>query len=366
MSELNLKQLRKTFQDVVAVDDISLDVASGEFVSLLGPSGCGKTTTLRMIAGFELPDRGEVWLNEEEITNKPPFKRNIGMVFQNYALFPHMTVKDNVAFGLKMRKVPARDTTERVSRALALVKLSGLEQRYPKQLSGGQQQRVALARALVIEPELLLLDEPLSNLDAKLRQEMRVELKLIQQKVGITTIFVTHDQEEALTLSDRIALMNHGKIVQMGTPFEVYERPCDSFVCSFLGQENFLPGEVVESTDRQLTVKTDIGHPVHASPDPTLKAGDAVIVMVKKERIKLARADEPSAVNSLPGNIDFVTYMGPIIHYLCSVDGAKILVIMQNEFGRPVFKAGDAVRLEWDAEDCMAMLQTREPVGSAR
>jgi spermidine/putrescine ABC transporter ATP-binding subunit len=357
LSDLQIQNLRKTFQDVVAVDDIDFEVNKGEFLSLLGPSGCGKTTTLRMIAGFEVPDHGAVWLSGEDITNKPPHKRNIGMVFQNYALFPHMTVDDNVAFGLKMRKVSKQETTERVKRALGLVQLSGLEHRFPRQMSGGQQQRVALARALVIEPQLLLLDEPLSNLDAKLRAEMRVELKMIQQKVGITAIFVTHDQEEALTLSDRIAVMDRGQIVQLDSPFQVYEHPAGSFVCSFLGQENFLPGEVVESGEDELTVKSDKGTILHVSPNPELKPGDRVLVMVKKERIKLVAPDAASAANSVETGIDFVTYMGPSIHYLATVDDKRMLIINQNDTGVPTFNRDDAVRLEWKCEDCMAMKQ---------
>ncbi len=236
--------ITKRFDQAVAVDHVSLDVYRGEFLSFLGPSGCGKTTTLRMIAGFEEPDAGTITVMGEDMTDRPPHKRNLGMVFQNYALFPHMTVFDNVAFGLKMRKVGSSELKRRVAQVLDLVQLTQMHQRYPRQLSGGQQQRVALARAIVIEPYVLLLDEPLSNLDAKLRKAMQTELRDLQRRLGITAIYVTHDQEEAMTVSDRIVVMDHGQIMQIGTPTEVYRKPANEFVAGFIGQVNFIRGRL--------------------------------------------------------------------------------------------------------------------------
>jgi len=257
MVEVRLDGITKIYGNVVAVDNVTLEIRDGELFTFLGPSGCGKTTTLRLIAGFEFPDKGRIYLDEEDATYMKPYQRGTAMVFQNYALWPHMTVFDNIAYGLKLRKVPRNEIKERVKRVLELVKLEGMENRYPTQLSGGQQQRVALARALVVEPKLLLLDEPLSNLDAKLRVEMREEIKRIQKELGITTIYVTHDQEEALTISDRIAVLNKGRIQQAGTPYEVYNRPRNMFVATFLGRSNVLEGTVIEKTGARVLV--DVG-----------------------------------------------------------------------------------------------------------
>jgi putative spermidine/putrescine transport system ATP-binding protein len=360
MRALQLVELRKRFGDVVAVDGISLDVEPGEFVSLLGPSGCGKTTTLRMIAGLEEPDQGRILLGDVDITYTPPERRNVGLMFQDYALFPHMTVGQNVAFGLEMRKMTSELISTKVGQALDMVQLGGLANRYPRQLSGGQQQRVALARALVVEPQLLLLDEPLSNLDAKLRQEMRVELKLIQSNIGITTVYVTHDQEEALTLSDRLVVMHVGRIVQMGSPFEIYERPQDSFVASFLGQENFFRGRIISVNERTIQVHTDAGLTLHATAAGGLRADDPVLLVIKKERIRVAPSDgetEPSA-NAFPAEVEFVTYLGTTVQYLCSVGGHEVVVSVQNTAGMPTFRRGEAVRLSWDAHDCISIAAT--------
>ncbi|MCE4617031.1 MAG: ABC transporter ATP-binding protein [Desulfurococcales archaeon] len=257
MVKVRLEGITKIYGNIVAVDNMTLEIRDGELFTFLGPSGCGKTTTLRLIAGFEYPDKGKIYLDEEDATYMKPYQRGTAMVFQNYALWPHMTVFDNIAYGLKLRKIPKSEIKERVKRVLELVKLEGMENRYPTQLSGGQQQRVALARALVVEPKLLLLDEPLSNLDAKLRVEMREEIKRIQKELGITTIYVTHDQEEALTISDRIAVLNKGKVQQAGTPFEVYNRPRNMFVATFLGRSNVVEGTVVETSGTK--VKVDVG-----------------------------------------------------------------------------------------------------------
>ncbi|PZN97781.1 MAG: Fe3+/spermidine/putrescine ABC transporter ATP-binding protein, partial [Hyphomicrobiales bacterium] len=244
MARLSIEHLRKTYGDLTVVDDVNIDVADGEFLVLLGPSGCGKTTTLRMVAGFIAPSAGAITIGERGVTSLPPWKRNCGLVFQSYALFPHMTVAENVAFGLEMRKISPADRAPRVAEALRLVQLDGFDERYPRQLSGGQQQRVALARALAMEPDVLLLDEPLSNLDAKLRQEVRVEIRDLQRKLGLTTIMVTHDQEEALTMADRLVVMEKGKVRQIGTQRELYEKPADRFVAGFIGRSAFLDGEI--------------------------------------------------------------------------------------------------------------------------
>ena len=242
MAAVHLINISKKFAEVLAVDDLSLEVSDGEFAVLLGPSGCGKTTTLRMIAGFIEANAGAVRIGARDVTRDPPYRRNVGFVFQNYALFPHLTVAENVAFGLRRRRRPEREIGERVGRALALVKLEGLEARMPRQLSGGQQQRVAIARALVIAPDVLLLDEPLSNLDAKLRRDVRAELRRLQQVSGITTVMVTHDQDEAMSIGDRLVVMNHGRVQQIGTPPELYRRPANRFVAGFIGRGNFLDG----------------------------------------------------------------------------------------------------------------------------
>jgi spermidine/putrescine transport system ATP-binding protein len=242
---VELREVSKRFGEVEAVHQVSLQIREGEFFSLLGPSGCGKTTTLRMIAGFERPDAGEILIRGQRMNEVPPFHRPVNTVFQHYALFPHMTVFENVAFGLEMKRLPREEIRRRVAEALRLVRLTGLENRYPRQLSGGQQQRVALARALVNRPAVLLLDEPLGALDLKLRKEMQLELKNLQHQVGITFIYVTHDQEEAMTMSDRIAVMNQGRVLQVGTPVEIYERPATRFVADFIGETNFLEGRLV-------------------------------------------------------------------------------------------------------------------------
>lgn len=261
MTRIRLEGITRTYGNVIAVDNVSLDINRGELFTFLGPSGCGKTTTLRIIAGFEIPDSGRLYFDDEDVTFLKPYKRNTAMVFQNYALWPHMTVFENVAYGLKIRKKQLGLTDEDIKRmvleALELVKLSGLEDRYPLQLSGGQQQRVALARALVVQPRVLLLDEPLSNLDAKLRVEMREEIKKIQKKLGITTIYVTHDQLEALSISDRMGIMNKGRLVQVGTPQELYFKPKNIFVADFLGRSSIYHGELVSKADGSVTVKLE-------------------------------------------------------------------------------------------------------------
>src|SRR5512137_1565772 len=261
MMNIQLKDMVKRFGALEAVSHVSLDIRDGELFTLLGPSGCGKTTILRLIGGFHKPDSGEIYFGDREVSAIPPYERNIGMVFQNYALWPHMTIFNNVAYGLKLKKLSRQEISDKAMQTLNLVNLKGLEQRYPGQLSGGQQQRVALARALVLNPDVLLLDEPLSNLDAKIRVQVRAEIRKLQKELGITTIYVTHDQEEALTLSDRIAVVNQGKLLEVGTPLDLYEKPENPFVADFIGINNLIPGEVQEMnpTERWMKVETKVG-----------------------------------------------------------------------------------------------------------
>jgi putative spermidine/putrescine transport system ATP-binding protein len=313
MSFLTLQNLSKRFGDFVAVEDFSLSVEKGEFVSLLGPSGCGKTTTLQMIAGFLDPSGGEIRVEGRDLLRIPASKRNIGIVFQSYALFPHMTAAENVAFGLEMRGISAAERAERINRTLDLVHLGPFKDRYPKQLSGGQQQRVALARAIVIEPQILLLDEPMSNLDAKLREDMQLELRGIQQALGITTILVTHDQSEAMALSDRIAVMHGGRIVQIGSPYEVYENPADRFVSTFLGKSNVIPA-----------------------------IGTGRDVLVRPEKMQLV----PQGEGRVQGRLTTRVFFGNHWLYQVTTDHGAFLVYEQN-LDNSRLNEGDAVGLDW-------------------
>jgi len=317
---IRLENLTKKFSDVVAVDNVNLTIEDAEILTLLGPSGCGKTTTLRCIAGFVKPDGGEVYFGDKRVTELEPEKRGIGMVFQSYALWPHMTVFDNLGFGLKIRHVPSSEIKSRVERALDLVRLGTLGQRFPRQLSGGQQQRVALARALVMEPSVLLLDEPLSNLDAKLREEMRFEIKDLQRRLKITTVYVTHDQAEALVLSDRIALMNQGKLVQVSSPRELYDKPRDKFIASFIGLAAFIEG-IVESFDLEKSVAVvatsdNLKIHVHAKD---IKKGQEVTISVRPEHIRLVDAENVGGPNTFEGHVEQLAYLGNIVDYRIKV-----------------------------------------------
>jgi len=328
---VRLEGVVKRFGDVVAVDGVDLDVLEGEFFSMLGPSGSGKTTCLRMIAGFEVPTEGRVFLGGLDVSGKPPFDRDVNTVFQDYALFPHLTVEDNVAYGLKVRKVPREERRARVDDALAMVQLSSFGGRKPAQLSGGQRQRVALARALVNRPKVLLLDEPLGALDLKLRQAMQIELKQIQQQVGLTFLYVTHDQEEALTMSDRLAVFNRGRIEQVGSPAEVYERPATGFVAGFVGVSNVLedgPARAITGDARAFTIRPE------------------KIAMVEPERS--ASAGEFTAT----GHVRDVVYLGATTRYVVDLDAGGSLVVMEQNLTTSSMEAlqvrGKAVRLVWD------------------
>jgi putative spermidine/putrescine transport system ATP-binding protein len=309
MGFLELTNVQKRFGDVAAVHDFNLDAQKGEFVSFLGPSGCGKTTTLRMIAGFEKPSDGTITIDGEDITYKPPNRRNVGMVFQSYALFPNMSVADNIGFGLKVRKRSKADITKRVGELLDLIHLEGRGDRYPWQLSGGQQQRVALARALAIEPQVLLLDEPLSALDAKIRIVLRKEIRSIQRQLGITTVYVTHDQEEALSLSDRVVVMSEGRVEQIGTPSEIYNFPNTAFVASFVGTLNLVNAGVVDPGSGRLSID---GQEVRTSKAITdAGAGDRVTLAVRPEGIALG--DGEPGTNRLHGAVEDINFLGSIV-----------------------------------------------------
>jgi putative spermidine/putrescine transport system ATP-binding protein len=342
MADLSLNGLSKHYGDFYAVREVSLSIADGEFLVLLGPSGCGKTTTLRMVAGFIEPSAGHVRLAGQDVTLLPPWKRNAGMVFQSYALFPHMTVAQNVAFGLEMRKLSRADIGRRVEETLALVRLGGYGGRLPRQLSGGQQQRVALARALAIRPDVLLLDEPLSNLDAKLRQEVRVEIRELQRQLGLTTVMVTHDQEEALTMADRLVVMNEGSVRQVGSQRDLYERPADRFVAGFVGRTTFLAGAVEAPgrfrSDGGLALACTGGSPGRAA------------LSLRPERVEIGLQPRSGLDNCLPGTVEFVSYLGALIDIHVRLSpGDRLVVQIANREGGFTPEVGQPVHVGWPA-----------------
>ncbi len=361
---VELTRVSKSFGEVTAVDRVSLEIRRGEFFSILGPSGCGKTTTLRLLAGFEQPDPdgGEIRLLGRVVNDKRPYQRGIAMVFQNYALFPHLNVERNVAFGLEQRRRPAAEIAERVGRALTMVRLDpGMyRRRMPAQLSGGQRQRVALARALVLEPEILLLDEPLGAIDLQLRKEMQLELKALNQQLGTTFVYVTHDQEEALTMSDRIAVMEQARIAQLGTPAEIYESPRTAFVARFIGASNFLEGIAAQRSTAGWEVTRPDGTGFRVPDHASVRQGGEVRIAVRPEWMDLWRPGEvPPAENALAGAVREVIYRGETIHVLVGLpDGASATVALRNEgqLSKPLaWRRGDAVVVGWLPEDCQVL-----------
>ena len=331
----------KTGKDFYAVQDTTLDIEPGTFVTLLGPSGCGKTTTLRMIAGFESPDEGDIYLGDEAINALTPNKRDTAMVFQSYALLPHYNVFDNVAYGLKIRKLPKEEIQERVMNILKLVEMEGMESRMTNQLSGGQQQRVALARALVIEPSVLLFDEPLSNLDAKLRVTMRTEIRKIQQKVGITAIYVTHDQSEAMSISDKIIIMSKGKVEQIGTPREIYYHPTSKFVADFIGEANFLEAQV-RSADGEKAMISVAGGKFEVNNFAHAKAGETATLVLRPEGVSL------SEKGLLEGTVTLSTFMGAYQYYQMMVGDIEIQITDYNPVNRRIYEVGEKAYLDFD------------------
>ena len=340
-ASITLKSLSKRFGDMVAVDDVNLDVEAGTLVCLLGPSGCGKTTTLRMIAGFEEPSQGQVLIGDEDITRIPPYSRPTAMVFQSYALFPHMDVFENIAYGLKARRRPKAEIEQRVDEAIHLMELEGNERKSPPQLSGGQQQRVALARALVIRPKVLLFDEPLSNLDAQLRVRMRGEIRGVQRRLGITSVYVTHDQEEAFSIADVVALMNKGKLIQLGSPRELYRQPADRFVAEFVGLSNVVPVELVDSNAKGAVVRV-FGQTIRSRRPPRNPAGTVSIVL-RPEALELVGGHDAG----VPARVRTLAYVGPIARYRVVVDGdgTELTVDLSNPGPDQFYAEGTEVRL---------------------
>jgi len=362
LAEIRLVDLEKRFREVIAVDRINLRIEAGEFFSLLGPSGCGKTTTLRMIGGFEAPTGGSIELRGRDVTNDPPDRRPVNMVFQNYALFPHLNVGDNIAFGLRRKHIDKAQIRQRVHEALELVHLTGYEKRRPNQLSGGQQQRVALARALVNRPNVLLLDEPLGALDLKLRKALQIELKRVQAEVGITFVYVTHDQEEALTMSDRIAVMSHGKIEQLGTPEELYERPRTRFVADFIGTTNLLTGavEAADATAGTALVRLTGGDTcVVAGTDMAI--GRTVELSVRPESIliKASNGAAPAGPDPIRGSVEQVAYLGGNVQYQVRTNGGLAITALAPKTVQRL-QVGSDVDLVWPPTEALVLAGTAE------
>lgn len=356
-AQVRLEGVQKRFGEVTAVRDVSLEIGHSEFVTLLGPSGCGKTTTLRLVAGFTFPTSGEIYIGDQRVTRLPAYRRNTGMVFQNYALFPHLTVEENVAFGLQIRKMPRAEIRRRVAAALDLVRLSEFARRFPQVLSGGQRQRVALARAVVIEPKVLLLDEPLGALDLKLREDMQLEIKRIQQELGITTLYVTHDQQEALSMSDRVAVMKDGQVLQIDTPQGLYDHPQSKFVANFVGRMNFLRVAVADLTgeDQKITVRLrDNLAKTFLAKDSNpgrFARGDECLLAFRPERAELDRSDLP---NWIGGSVRKVVYFGNAT--LCFVETPERgVLVIEAPAGTPIKKPGDPVRVGWPIEGCVLL-----------
>jgi len=352
---VRLSGVTKGFGEFVAVDDVSLDIYEGEFFSLLGPSGCGKTTTLRMIAGFEEPTSGEIYVDGDQVQGVPPYRRPVNTVFQSYAIFPHLNVFDNVAFGLKRSGVKGDELRHRVTQACEMVQLSGYEKRKPNMLSGGQQQRVALARALVNRPKVLLLDEPLGALDLKLRKELQLELRTLQEEVGITFIYVTHDQEEALTMSDRIAVMDGGKVQQVADPATLYERPRNRFVAGFIGQTNVLSGKVESVESERVTLRTSDGTEVEAlaHEEARVPVGGEAHAAVRPEKLRFGDTGD----NVLTARVEQIVYLGTNTQYIMKLaGGGKLVLYQQNSHDATISAAvGDETQVSCDAVNCLVL-----------
>jgi spermidine/putrescine transport system ATP-binding protein len=347
---IRLESLTKRFDEVAAVDDISLEIQGGEFFSLLGPSGCGKTTTLRMVAGFEPPSAGMILLDGDDVAKLPPNRRDVNTVFQSYALFPFLTVAENVAFGMRYKSVPKAELKTRVAEALELVQLSGYEKRRPNQLSGGQQQRVALARALVLRPSVLLLDEPLGALDAKLRRTLQVELAALQKQVGITFLYVTHDQEEALTMSDRLAVMNRGRIAQLGTPEEVYNEPADAYVADFLGVSNLMDARVLPGGEATGCCRLQMGDFTLEANMGELDASGAVKLAIRPERINV-EPYETGGANHVPGMVERLVFLGSTTNvYVRLATGSTLQTLVRNDGAELPYGQGTAVSVSIPAD----------------
>ena len=380
VGQIILSSITKEFGDTVAVDDVSLQIEGGEFFSLLGPSGCGKTTTLRIIGGFVYPTAGEVFINGELMAETPPYRRPVNTVFQNYALFPHKTVAQNIAFGLQMKKMPKAEISDAIERSLDLIQLPGYGDRKPNELSGGERQRVALARALINEPTILLLDEPLSALDLKLRKQMQLELKALQRKVGITFVYVTHDQGEALALSDRIAVMNEGRILQVGTPSEIYDSPQNRFVADFIGTSNFFDGTLI-STDGDFAAVVSNTEPSFKfvcphSEDASIDT--SVTLVIRPERIDISAEPNPDVPNCLRGVIQDESYLGTTVQYTVQTDYPTPIIVNQQWRGNSEtlpysigeqnrdkremhrFRQGDTVYLQWTAENAIVLKENSD------
>ncbi|MBW4466886.1 MAG: ABC transporter ATP-binding protein [Pegethrix bostrychoides GSE-TBD4-15B] len=357
MFDVELRKVFKVYNGETAVRNIDLNIRQGEFFSILGPSGCGKTTTLRMIAGFEEPTGGEVLIRGQSMANVPPYKRPVNTVFQSYALFGHMSVWDNVAFGLRLKDCPKSELQQRVGESLELVKMDSLARRFPAQLSGGQQQRVALARALVNRPTVVLLDEPLGALDLKLRKEMQLELTTLHRDLGVTFVMVTHDQEEALSLSDRIAVMNIGKIEQIGTPTEIYEQPCTAFIADFIGDTNLMPAELATLQGETVEATTRSGLKIWVKPQALFKENPTreVLVSIRPEKIQLGSTDSSEIANRYDGTLKHVMYLGNHTHYQVELPSGDVITVFQTNRSSEQLKPGMPIQIYWSASDSLAL-----------
>ena len=355
-SMVQLRGVTKRFGAFTAVDRVDLEIQPGEFLTLLGPSGCGKTTLLRMIAGFETPDEGAVWLDGADVTHRPPYRRNVNQVFQSYALFPHLTVRENVVFGLKMQRMPDAEARQRAAEAIALVSLQGFEERKPHQLSGGQRQRVALARALAPRPSVLLLDEPLSALDAKLRHAMQLELKRLQRQLGVTFVFVTHDQEEALVMSDRIAIVNEGRIEQLGDAQDIYHRPATAFVADFVGQTNLLEADLIGRAGTVARLRLEGGLELALPDVPWLGDARKLLVSIRPEKVHVSK-QPVLAANTFSALVEDEVFMGATDHLVIATEaGTKLSVVVANESALlEAIHTGDRVYCGLHADDLVVV-----------